>query len=262
MTQFGLTTNQAKVYVAIRYLGTTTVSPVANFSSVRREDVYRILPKLNEMGLIERTLETPSRFRAVPLETVLPELLRVKREESERKLSDLETIAEDLLNKSESISTQIDEENHGLLSVLPHSISPEKSSEMVKRTEKELISFSNARRYTQFFSARPGYLEETSPRNINHRVIFAEVSDELLPIIDKISKNMFSLGNTVEIKVYNDAPEPCFYLISDRREALLDASENGDEKQLILWTDNKKIIDLLLQHFEKHWTTSDTLTFS
>ena len=60
----GLTLNQAKVYLAILKLQKTTVGQVANFSKVRREDVYRILPSLEKMGLIERFLGKPTEIRA------------------------------------------------------------------------------------------------------------------------------------------------------------------------------------------------------
>ena len=57
----GLTLNQAKVYLAVIKLEKTTVVQVANFSKVRREDVYRILPSLEKMGLIERLLGNQQR---------------------------------------------------------------------------------------------------------------------------------------------------------------------------------------------------------
>jgi sugar-specific transcriptional regulator TrmB len=47
----GLTLNQAKGYLAILKLEKTTAGQIARFSKVRREDVYRILPTLEEMGL-------------------------------------------------------------------------------------------------------------------------------------------------------------------------------------------------------------------
>jgi sugar-specific transcriptional regulator TrmB len=56
----GLTLNQAKIYLAILKLEKTTVSEVAKFSKVRREDVYRILPSLEKMGLVERLLGKPT----------------------------------------------------------------------------------------------------------------------------------------------------------------------------------------------------------
>ncbi len=50
----GLTVNQAKVYLAILKLEKSSVSQIAKLSKVRREDVYRILPSLEILGLIER----------------------------------------------------------------------------------------------------------------------------------------------------------------------------------------------------------------
>ena len=47
----GLSLNQARVYLAILKLEKTTVASVTRFSKVRREDVYRILPSLEKMGL-------------------------------------------------------------------------------------------------------------------------------------------------------------------------------------------------------------------
>ena len=67
----GLTLNQAKVYLAILKLERTTASEVAKFSKVRREDVYRILPSIEKMGLIERLLGKPSRIRATPISDAL-----------------------------------------------------------------------------------------------------------------------------------------------------------------------------------------------
>ena len=67
----GLTLNQAKVYLAILKLEKTTATEIAKFSKVRREDVYRILPSLEKMGLIERLLGKPTHIRATPISDAL-----------------------------------------------------------------------------------------------------------------------------------------------------------------------------------------------
>ena len=48
LLDFGLTRNQAKVYVAIARLRLASVGQISKASKVRREDVYRILPKLEK----------------------------------------------------------------------------------------------------------------------------------------------------------------------------------------------------------------------
>ena len=66
------------MYIAVVQLGIASVSQVSKISKVRREDIYRILPKLGKMGLIEKILGKPAKIRASPVEEALPIL--VKRE--------------------------------------------------------------------------------------------------------------------------------------------------------------------------------------
>jgi sugar-specific transcriptional regulator TrmB len=75
----GLTFNQARVYLAILKLEKTTVSQVAKFSKVRREDVYRILPGLEKMGLVERLLGKPTEIRATLVSYALTSLVAEKK---------------------------------------------------------------------------------------------------------------------------------------------------------------------------------------
>jgi len=67
----GLSLNQARVYLAILQLQ-KTAGQIAKFSKVRREDVYRILPTLEKMGLIERWLGKPTEIRAGLLRFRMP----------------------------------------------------------------------------------------------------------------------------------------------------------------------------------------------
>jgi len=57
LIDFGLTGNQARVYLAIARLKLATVGQISKVSKVRREDVYRILPKLEKMGLVEKLFQ-------------------------------------------------------------------------------------------------------------------------------------------------------------------------------------------------------------
>src|SRR4030042_4562628 len=67
----GLSLNQARVYLAVLKLEKTTVGQVAKFSKVRREDVYRVMPSLEKMGLIEKLMGKPTVIRAAPISDAL-----------------------------------------------------------------------------------------------------------------------------------------------------------------------------------------------
>lgn len=66
----GLTYLQAKVYVTLLKLGDVgaEVRKIASASAIARQDVYRILPALQKMGLVEKVVAIPTIYRPIPLE--------------------------------------------------------------------------------------------------------------------------------------------------------------------------------------------------
>ena len=85
----GLSLNQARVYLAVLKLEKTTVGQVAKFSKVRREDVYRVLPSLEKMGLIERLLGKPTTIRATPISDALSFLVAEEKSKYDDRLKGL-----------------------------------------------------------------------------------------------------------------------------------------------------------------------------
>src|SRR4030066_453928 len=92
----GLTLNQAKVYLAVIKLQKTTVGQVANFSKVRREDVYRILPSLEKMGLIIRLLGKPTEIRATRVSDALSLLVAEEKGKADERLVGMRGIVQKL----------------------------------------------------------------------------------------------------------------------------------------------------------------------
>ena len=83
----GLSLNQARVYLAILKLEKTTIGQVAKFSKVRREDVYRLLPSLEKMGLIERLIGKPTEVRATPISDALSLLVTEEKNRTDERLT-------------------------------------------------------------------------------------------------------------------------------------------------------------------------------
>ena len=98
---FGLTINQAKVYLNIVQSGTTSVNRIAKNTHLHRQDIYKMLPKLEKMGLITKTVDTPFMVNAVPIETGLNDLLAMCKQKSEENITLIKEIGacqQDLLN--------------------------------------------------------------------------------------------------------------------------------------------------------------------
>ena len=76
LTDLGLNLSQARVYFALSQYGISTVKNISDISQIAREHIYQVLPKLQDLGLVEKIIGAPSKFRAIPLEEGLSMLLQ------------------------------------------------------------------------------------------------------------------------------------------------------------------------------------------
>jgi sugar-specific transcriptional regulator TrmB len=68
LKQLGLTTYEARVFVALQKLGAGTASEISSVVDVPRSQVYGAAEGLEERGLVETQQSTPTAYRPVPLE--------------------------------------------------------------------------------------------------------------------------------------------------------------------------------------------------
>ncbi len=89
-----LTLLQTKVYLALSRTGKAKIETISKASNVVRQDVYRIMPALQKMGLAEKIVAAPIMYNPAPLKEGLSILLRHRAEE----YVDLQKKAISLLN--------------------------------------------------------------------------------------------------------------------------------------------------------------------
>ena len=78
---FGLSEKEAQLYLYLLKYGPKTPSPLAKSLKTYREDVHRTLTGLIEMGMVRPSLDSPTVYAPVDLETALESAL--KKQESE-----------------------------------------------------------------------------------------------------------------------------------------------------------------------------------
>ncbi len=74
----GLTGRQARVYLAALKLGGGKVQTIADLSLVSRQEIYRLINGLQEMGLIQKNITNPTTYTATPVVEVTDFLLKQK----------------------------------------------------------------------------------------------------------------------------------------------------------------------------------------
>lgn len=74
LTRFGLTTYQARAYVAAYRLGTGTARQIADLSGVPRERVYDAMNDLHDRGFVDIQHASPRQYRPINAERLLATL--------------------------------------------------------------------------------------------------------------------------------------------------------------------------------------------
>jgi sugar-specific transcriptional regulator TrmB len=95
---FGLSTNQAKVYLVVLQAGAIPVGKIAEATKVYRQDIYKILPTLEKKGVITRTLGTPVIVKAIPVRKALKNLVAMEKKRVLEKIIRMETSLKEISN--------------------------------------------------------------------------------------------------------------------------------------------------------------------
>lgn len=92
LKSLGLTTYEARVFVALQKLGAGTASEVADIAEVPRSQVYGAAEDLEERGLVDVEQSNPTRYRPVGVEEARERLYRQLRSESDAAFDYLESV--------------------------------------------------------------------------------------------------------------------------------------------------------------------------
>jgi DNA-binding MarR family transcriptional regulator len=93
LINLGLKVLQAKVYLTLAKLGTSTGRATAKEAKVAPQDVYRVLTELQEAGLVEKIIAKPNKYQAMPLDQGLSMLLERRNNQTERLKKAVSTVS-------------------------------------------------------------------------------------------------------------------------------------------------------------------------
>ena len=253
LTDFGLTGNQAKVYLATARLRLASVGQISKVSKVRREDVYRILPKLEELGLVERLLGKPTKIRATPVEEALSLLIKHEEDTARERVSTLKEKTETFLKDfSRAPKLELKEKAHFALLAKRESIMSRTLS-MLQEAKREFDIVFSRGQIMQFIHSFAEEIKRTLNKGVRIRIVteVPEYEDSLPRIIEE----RISPGDSVDLR-YADLPSS-HYLIVDFKEALISTATEGNMAQHpCLWTNSESLVVVFQGDFENLWHNS------
>jgi sugar-specific transcriptional regulator TrmB len=104
LRELGLSLLQARVYLALLKLGThSSIKATSACSKVARQDVYRTIAELRELGLVEMVIANLTLFRAIPLQETVAILMEKKNQRTQvlmEEVTELSTILQRIRRQS------------------------------------------------------------------------------------------------------------------------------------------------------------------
>lgn len=254
LSEFGLTPYESKVYLAVLQQGITTAGDIAKIAGIRREEVYRTLPKLEKTGLIERVLGRPARVRALPLDDALSILIDRKEEEASQLIRNLlEKKSELLANIQEIEPDRMDDEEKAHFILISEKDALEKRISFLINHATNTISFvdtfESAFRFVLIFADD---LIDARKRNVDVRII-TEYPDNTKLIPESLDKHVPT--SSFNIRYCEDLPGK--YIIFDEFQALITTTIGSTiSTSGTLWTDDASLVRIVQTDFNKLLQTS------
>jgi sugar-specific transcriptional regulator TrmB len=254
LSSFGLTVKQAKVYLALVSLGTAPVGEISKLSKVRREEVYRILPKLEKMGLIEKTLTAPVKLKAASVDNALSILIREEEESSKNRLIELTAKKQEFLEHFRTGSKDGklgNGEQFSIISEKAVGLSKIESFIDSARTEIEFcVSREKLLQFLKFFAISLG---RASARGAKIRIISTTpIGQDEIP---KAVNQAFLSGKSITIRYLQNLPN--HFLITDQKEVLVATAIGGYlADSPLLWSNNTPHVSVYKRLFEELWNSA------
>ncbi|MGY5881671.1 MAG: MEDS domain-containing protein, partial [Candidatus Thorarchaeota archaeon] len=245
---------ESKVYLAVFQRGLTTAADIAKVAGIRREEVYRTLPKLEKTGLIEKVLGRPARVRALPIEDALSILINRKEEEASRVISNLLSKKNQLLEMFQEIEpdTVDDREKTHFTLVSEKDTIEKRISFLIKQATKTIDfvdTFENAFRFVLTFAED---LINANKRDVSIRIV-TEYPDNTKLIPEALDKHVPT--SSFDIRYCENLPGN--YIIYDGYQALITTAIGRSESTSgTLWTDDSSLIGIVKTDFDKLLHTS------
>ncbi len=251
LIDLGLTLKQARVYLALVKSGPLRISAISRISKVARPDVYRTLSKLQKLGLVEKIIETPLEYRAVPMNEGLSLLLKTKTQQYEKVRAETRMLLDTAKIKSPSKKKRME----GFQFVfIPRRTVIERIKTAIEKAQLSIDLVLSWKRFSRgIASTFAESIESAWAKNVKVRFIIES------PSKSETAKQLIRFCRekpNCQLRFTPHYPETIFG-IYDKEEIFIIARSKTDlPGSPALWSNNHSLIALAQDHFEILWLTA------
>jgi sugar-specific transcriptional regulator TrmB len=251
----GLTFCQAKVYLALVLNGSCAAKTLSRHSRVTRQDIYRIMPKLQKLGLVQKALSIPTEWKATPID----EGLKILLERKNKQFSELKEKTTELLSSFR--------EN-------------KRRTERRKKKEPEFVIVPGGEMHRHWMIRKLGEVQTTNDVFITWELFEYMLHNEIKQfkkLLDRgvkfrhIIYSVDGTKNEIELDPYLKEnpnfqvkyvliPPLASIVLFDGKEAVFSNPARNLLATTKLWSSNPHFVALVQEYFERKWKTAQKLS--
>jgi sugar-specific transcriptional regulator TrmB len=251
LVDFGLNEKEAHVYLHLLKYGPKTPSPLAKSLHTYREDVHRTLTTLTDKGMVRPSLDSPTLYTAVDIQTALESAVKryeTELREMEAQKQQLQELAkQQQFRPAEEVPTLLIIKNMKNLTGVSLSIVPSIKDEQLFVIHEKALSTGALLGITEAFKT-------LAARGVRVRGIVDSCND---PVCSKPHLIQELLDGGVDIR-YFDQYHGLYFSVSDRKTSAsiiyVDVQSTALNAPItVLWVYDRNYAESLASNFELLW---------
>ena len=251
LIRLGLSKVQAKIYYTLLRMKSGSSATIAQASTITRQQVYREMPIMVDLGLVEKIVGSPTKYQATPIETSLKILHAKKAAE----LLDLDQAANLFLENYASIKrNQTLEETNHFVYASEKEIAFNKYDKESANAQISIEAIGPALENERGILRKKRFFLEKFKQGVQLRIVTEKLRKdrEILNAIRQLQRSPL-----FEIRELPEKP-PVQLAMYDRKRVNI-VVPDACHKYADLWTDNASLRTLAINYFEYMWEKASVL---
>jgi sugar-specific transcriptional regulator TrmB len=249
LMKLGLSSSQSKTYLSLTKFGEATVIMVSKSSNVDRGETYRVLSKLMDLGMVEKIIDSPNRYRPVSLAEALSILLDRKKQKD----SLIQREIDRLLAESSSVDVGEPFEKEEPRTLLIPS-GNHLANLMRERLANLQRNYDGISYFEEFELRINGYYEEYKrllDRGVRIRFVLENPEDKLL---SSNALDLLSAGSNFEVAFVRSKVPACIGIYDDKEVQVSIARRVDLCAASAYWSNSPVFVALAKSCFDSFWT--------
>jgi sugar-specific transcriptional regulator TrmB len=247
LAKLGLTSMQAKLYACLHASGKTQAKTLSNLCRLPRQDIYKTLAELYEIGLLEKTLTRPVEFKAISTSQCFSILIQRRKQKN----SEIEQLAKEVLRIPEKRPLIKDSSDSASLLLVPkREPTLIRARNLIDSAQSSICVVSPHQNLFPWIDKEAKAIEKALTRHVKVRFVTDSQGGTSNP---KEAYRIFQNGISPEIRFVERPPTASFGIYDGKRIILELSTNDGFLGSDTLVTENASLVDMATAYFQVMW---------